>query len=136
KYDSATWAKFNNIRFQLIKALHEDGQGLLLGSDAPQVFNVPGFAIHHEIRGMINAGLTPLDVIQTGTINPAEFFDGAYGQVKEGLEADLILLENNPLEDIENLKNPVGVMARGQWMDRETINQKLQEIAKIYSTNQ
>ena len=136
KYDSATWAKFNDIRFQLIKALHEDGQGLLLGSDAPQVFNVPGFAIHHEIRGMINAGLTPLDVIQTGTINPAEFFDGSFGQVKEGLDADLILLEANPLEDIENLKNPLGIMARGQWMDREAIDQKLQEIAKEYSTSQ
>jgi len=135
-YDSAKWERFNQIRFQLIKALHEDGQGLLLGSDAPQVFNVPGFSIHHELEGMIQAGLTPLEAIQTGTINPAEFFEGTYGEIKTGLDADLILLENNPLEDITHLKNPLGVMARGQWMDRATINKKLKEIAKVYSTQQ
>lgn len=135
-YDSATWAAFNEIRFQLIRALHEEGQGLLLGSDAPQVFNVPGFSIHHELRGMINAGLNPLEAIQTGTINPAIFFNEAFGQVKEGYDADLILLEENPLEDLEHLKNPVGIMARGQWMDRATIDEKLKEIAKVYSTEQ
>jgi len=136
EYDSSTWAKFNAIRFQLIKALHEEGQGLLLGSDAPQVFNVPGFSIHHELDGMINAGLKPLEAIQTGTINPATFFDESFGEVKEGYYADLILLDDNPLENIDNLKNPVGIMARGQWMDRATIDEKLKEIAKVYSTEQ
>lgn len=133
-YDSITWKKFNTIRYQLIKALHENGQGLLLGSDAPQVFNVPGFSIHHELEGMIQAGLTPLEAIQIGTINPARFFNGNFGQIKKGLDADLILLENNPLEDIKNLQNPLGVMARGQWMDRNTIDKKLKEIAKLYSS--
>ncbi|MEX2591229.1 MAG: amidohydrolase family protein [Anditalea sp.] len=134
-YDSATWVKFNEIRSQLIKALHDEGQGLLLGSDAPQVFNVPGFSIHHELKGMINAGLSPLEAIQIGTINPARFFEGSFGEIKAGLDADLILLERNPLDNIENLKNPIGVMARGQWMDRNMIDKKLKEIAKVYSTN-
>lgn len=135
-YDSATWVKFNEIRYKLIKALHDDGQGLLLGSDAPQVFNVPGFSIHHELQGMIDAGLSPLEAIQTGTINPAKFFEGPFGEIRAGLDADLILLENNPLENIGNLKNPLGVMARGQWMDRATIDKKLKEIAKVYSSTQ
>lgn len=135
-YDSATWAKFNDIRLQLIRALHENGQGLLLGSDAPQVFNVPGFSIHHELKGMIQAGLTPLEAIQIGTLNPGRFFNAPFGEVKKDMDADLILLENNPVENIENLKNPLGVMARGQWMDRETIDLKLKEIAKVYSSNQ
>ncbi len=135
KYDSATFTRFNDIRFQLIKALHEDGHGLLLGSDAPQVFNVPGFSIHHELRGMINAGLSPLDVIQTGTVNPGIFHQEQFGEVKEGFEADLILLENNPLDDIDNLKNPLGVMARGQWLDREMIAGRLKEIADAHSSN-
>lgn len=135
QYDSAKFARFNNIRFQLIKALHEDGQGLLLGSDAPQVFNVPGFSIHHELRGMINAGLSPLEAIQTGTVNPGIFHQEKFGEVKEGFDADLILLENNPLENIDNLKNPLGVMARGQWLDREMITGRLKEIADAYSSN-
>lgn len=135
-YDSATWAKFNNIRFQFLRRLQDEGQGLLLGSDAPQVFNVPGFSIHHEIDGMVRAGLTPLEIIQTGTINPAEFFGGAYGEVKEGLEADLILLDENPLDNVGNLRSPVGVMARGQWMDRTEIDNKLKEISQKYSSDQ
>ncbi|WP_436517687.1 amidohydrolase family protein [Ekhidna sp. To15] len=123
---------FTDIRHELIKKLHANGHGLLLGSDAPQVFNVPGFSIHHELNGIIEAGLTPLEAIQTGTINPAIFFEmeGEFGEVKEGASADLILLNNNPLEDIKNLKNPEGVMVRGRWLDRIMIDAKLAEIAE------
>ncbi|GAB2987843.1 amidohydrolase family protein [Cyclobacterium sediminis] len=129
-FDEAKWKQFNQIRYQLIKALHEDGQGLLLGSDAPQVFNVPGFSIHHEMKGMLAAGLRPLEILQTGTINPAVFFDGNFGSIEEGLEADLVLLRKNPLEDLSHMKNPLGVMARGQWISEEMIKEKLKQIAK------
>src|SRR5690606_36700798 len=74
QYDSARFAKFTDIRYRLIRALHKDGQGLLFGSDAPQVFHVPGFSIHHKMEGIIYAGLTPLDAIQTGFLNPASFY--------------------------------------------------------------
>jgi hypothetical protein len=131
-YDPDQWQRYNQIRYQLIKALHDNGQGLLLGSDAPQVFNVPGFSIHHELKGMLDAGLTPLEALQIGTINPATFFEGNFGQIKEGMEADLILMDKNPLEDLNNLKNPAGVMARGQWLDNELIKQKLADIAASY----
>ena len=130
-YDSAQWARFNDIRNQLMYQLHQSGQGLLLGSDAPQVFNVPGFSIHHELQAMLRAGLTPLEALQIGTLNPARFFgqEGAFGEITEGASADLILLDANPLEDLGNLKNPVGVMARGQWLSREDIDTRLAEIA-------
>jgi hypothetical protein len=131
-YDPEKWERFNQLRYSLIRSLHENGQGLLLGSDAPQVFNVPGFSIHHELQGMLEAGLSPLEAIQIGSINPATFFDGNFGQVKEGMEADLILVDNNPLENIENLRNPAGVMARGQWIDRETIQERLHDIEQKY----
>ncbi|WP_420317807.1 amidohydrolase family protein [Ekhidna sp.] len=123
---------FTDIRQQMIKALHENGHGLLLGSDAPQVFNVPGFSIHHELKSVVDAGISPLEAIQTGTINPAKFFgmEGKFGEVIEGASADLILLDQNPLEDLKNLRNPVGVMVRGQWLDKATIDQRLAEIAE------
>src|SRR5690606_11241370 len=73
---------------------------------------------------------------QTGTINPASFYGEKFGQIKEGYEADFILLESNPFENIENLKKPWGVMARGKWLDRATINSRLQQIAANYATNQ
>lgn len=132
KYNADQWGRFNEIRNKLIYELQQSSPGLLLGSDAPQVFNVPGFSIHHELQGMLNAGLTPLEAIQIGTINPAVFFGqkGEYGEVVAGASADLILLAANPLDDLNNLKNPDGVMVRGKWLSREDIDKKLAKIAK------
>ncbi|WPP50383.1 amidohydrolase family protein [Catalinimonas niigatensis] len=131
-YNASQWEEFNAIRKEMIRQLHENGQGLLLGSDAPQVFNVPGFSIHHELNGMLQSGLSPLEAIQIGTINPAVFFDmeGEFGEVTEGASADLILLNGNPLESLEAIKNPAGVMVRGQWLSREAMDTRLEEIAQ------
>lgn len=130
-FNESQWNDFDAIRKQLIFELHENGQGLLLGSDAPQLFNVPGFSIHHEIKGMKDAGLGNIDIIRTGTINPALFFgmENTFGQVREGLEADLLLLEENPLEDLSELRKLEGVMVRGNWLGKKDIDQRLHQIA-------
>jgi cytosine/adenosine deaminase-related metal-dependent hydrolase len=120
------------IRRELLKALHDGGALIALGSDAPQFFNVPGFSIHHEMRMMVDAGLTPYEVLVTGTINPAIYFGTPeeFGTVEVNRRADLILLEANPLEDIANVKQRAGVMVRGEWMPEEEIQQRLAEIAE------
>ena len=130
-FDPAQWETFIGIRRQLIKALSEGGHGMLLGSDAPQLFNVPGFSIHHEIEAMSKAGMTPLEILQSGTVNPARFFgmEEVFGQVKEGLAADLLLVNGNPLEDLEALREPYGVLVAGQWLPRELIDARLEDIA-------
>lgn len=130
-FTASQWKQFDTIRKQLIKKLQDGGHRMLLGSDAPQVFNVPGFSIHREIDGLQAAGLTPLEIIQSGTINPATFFDkvDVFGQVKEGLEADLILLNANPLDDIDHLQNLAGVFRHGLWIPKATINKRLAGIA-------
>lgn len=130
-FDKEQWGKFITIRRQLIKALQKDGHGILLGSDAPQLFNVPGFSIHHEMAGMLRAGMTPLEILQSGTINPAVFFnkEDSFGQIKEGLDADLLLVNSNPLNDIGALKKLTGVMLQGKWLDKKTIDKKLNVIA-------
>jgi imidazolonepropionase-like amidohydrolase len=122
------------LRRELVKALHDGGAGLLLGSDAPQVFNVPGFSLHREIASMIAAGLTPYEVLRTGTANPAKFFDAEqeFGTIREGLAADLLLVSGNPLESPELLARPQGVMLRGHWLDRAAIDQRLEGIAARY----
>ncbi|QBA64477.1 amidohydrolase family protein [Muriicola soli] len=130
-FNEEQWKEFHQIRQQLLRALNEGGHGMLLGSDAPQLFNVPGFSIHHEIAGMEAAGMSSLDILQSGTINPSIFFgeEDSFGQVKEGLSADLLLVRTNPLEDIQALKQLSGVMVRGKWLDRKTIDKKLKVIA-------
>lgn len=131
-FTETQWQRFDAIRKQLIKKLQDNGQGILLGSDAPQLFNVPGFSIQHEIAGMLGAGMTPLEIIQAGTINPATFFEAEneYGQVKEGLAADLILLNSNPLENLSALKENAGVFVKGQYLSKEMIAEKLKVIAE------
>ena len=96
----------------------------MLGSDTPLFFNVPGFALHDEIDSPLAAGLTPYEVLQTGTVNPAVFLEAQteFGRIAPGLSADLLLVEENPTADMGTLRRPLGVMLRGQWLDRETID--------------
>jgi len=113
------------IRRRIILALHEAGAGLLLGSDAPQIFNVPGFSLHHELGFLVAAGLTPFEALQTGTTAAAEFLGTNTGVVAIGKEADLVLLDANPLIDIENSRRVHGVMLRGDWFPHSKIEDRL-----------
>jgi len=125
---------FVEQRKSLIKALHDAGAGLLLGSDAPQIFNVPGFSIHHEIEIMEAAGLSPFQILETATTHPAQFFDQAsdWGKVKEGMRAELVLLRGNPLQNLDHLRDPKGVMTQNYWLDEENIRTGLREIEERY----
>ncbi|MCH8301447.1 MAG: amidohydrolase family protein [Proteobacteria bacterium] len=131
-YKPDTAARAVALRQQLILALHHSGAGLLLGSDSPQIFNVPGFAIHRELEYLVDAGLTPYEALQTGTTNPAEFFGrpGVLGVVKTGAVADLILLDANPLDDITNTRRIHGVMVRGRWLPRSELDGLLDRLAR------
>jgi imidazolonepropionase-like amidohydrolase len=131
-YDPQRATALVNLRRELVKALHDGGARLLLGSDAPQVFNVPGFSLHREIASMHGAGLSAYEVLRTGTALPAEFFGATqeFGTVRTGLAADLLLVEGNPLEDLSRLARPAGVMVRGRWLDRATLDARLAAIAE------
>lgn len=130
-YDADRARRFIALRGRVIRALHDAGAGLVLGSDAPQVMNVPGFSAHRELETLVAAGLTPYQALVTGTRNVALYFGTAdrVGTVEPGKVADLVLLEGNPLADIANTKRIRGVMARGVWVPREELDQRLAEIA-------
>ncbi|MBX3705535.1 MAG: amidohydrolase family protein [Pseudomonadales bacterium] len=124
-------ARFVAVRRALIRALHDAGAGLLLGSDAPQIFNVPGFSIHEELRLLVAAGLAPYEALRTGTVNVAAFLGAPddFGQVATGHRADLILLEADPLVDVANVERRVGVMVGGHWLPAATLDERLNELA-------
>lgn len=136
-FDTSQWEKFISIRKQLLKNLQDNGHGILLGSDAPQLYNVPGFSIHHEIAGMERAGLTPLEILQSGTINPARYLEltDEFGDLKEGLAADMVVLDANPLENLENLKQITAVIVQGKVIDKQAIDTKLASIADHAAQN-
>lgn len=119
------------LRQEILMALHQGGAPIVLGSDAPQFFNVPGFSIHHELAMMVAAGMTPYEVLVTGTRNAALYFDAAddFGLVTPGHRADLILLDANPLQDIGAVQQRAGVMVRGKWFSESEIQSRLEEIA-------
>ena len=118
-------ARAIDIRRKLILALHRAGAGLLLGSDAPQVFNVPGFSLHHELGLLVAAGLTPFEALQTGTTAVARFLGINTGSVEIGRDADLVLLDANPLDDISHARRVHGVMLRGGWHSRRDLEERL-----------
>jgi imidazolonepropionase-like amidohydrolase len=133
-------AMYLSLRRTLLKTLADSGAKLLMGTDSPQMFNVPGFALHREIEVMQEAGLTPWQVLQSGTRNVAEYaardlrLDGKFGTVAVGNRADLILLDANPLTDARNVAKRAGVMVRGRWLPASELDRMLAEMAARHST--
>ncbi len=126
--------KYIDLRNAILKEMENQEVGLLLGSDAPQISNVPGYSIHHEIDAMLEAGVSPFAVLESGTANPARFFDqeGTFGTVVEGADADLLLLNSNPLEDPKVLRQHEGVMVQGKWLSRAWLDEELTKIENKY----
>ena len=104
------------LRRTILKALHDDGANIALGTDSPQIFSVPGFAIHHEMGLYVDIGMTPYDVLEIWTRRPAEYFNATddFGTVAVGQRADLIVLTANPLENVADAARRAGVMLNGR----------------------
>lgn len=122
-------------RQKILAEMYEQDVKILMGTDAPQLFSVPGFSIHRELPYMSEAGMTRLDIIRSGTQMVGKYFsnEDTFGLIEEGQRADLILLEGNPLEDLSYLKDHSGVMVQGRWYSRDMIDQKLTEIETMYN---
>lgn len=119
------------LRQKFILEANKAGVTILLGSDGPQVFNVPGFSVHHELRMLVESGLTPYEALKTGTVNVAEFYHAPdRGKVKPGFVADLVLLGADPLKDITNSSAIEGVFLNGRWMDKAMIDGTLKSLEK------
>jgi imidazolonepropionase-like amidohydrolase len=127
--------KFLGLRDKVLKALAGGGAKIMMGSDAPQLFSVPGFSLHREMQAMLRAGLTPYQILESGTRNPAIYLNAQneFGTVEVGKRADLILVEANPLKDIANLSRRAGVMLGGKWIPETEIQRMLNELAATYT---
>ena len=128
------WA---NNRLKVLKALSDGGAGILMGTDSPQIFSVPGFSLHREMQAMAEAGLSPYEILVSGTRAGGEYFrrSDTFGTVAVGRRADLILLNTNPLDDVGNVTDRAGVMVRGRWFSEGYIQERLDEIARRFAAN-
>ncbi len=126
--------RYLDLRNRMTKALADAGAGLLIGPDSPQMFLVPGFATHREIRSFVEAGLSPYQALVAATRGPADYLRQAeqFGTVAAGRRADLLLLHGNPLADISQLEKRAGLMLRGRWFDAAQLRGMLDDVAALY----
>jgi imidazolonepropionase-like amidohydrolase len=131
QYNEEELRKFVQLRRDLILECQKNGVGLLLGCDAPQIFNVPGFSTHNELEYLVLSGLSPYEALLTGTRNVAAYLGhNDAGVIREGAVSDLILLDANPLDDIRNTRKIAGVMIGNQWMNKSYIDAELKKLVK------
>jgi imidazolonepropionase-like amidohydrolase len=122
--------KFNPI----INALNQAGVGLLAGTDFTFKSNGmrPGFDLHEELALLVEAGMTPMQALQTATVNPAKFLGKSktHGTIEKGKIADLVLLEADPLENIKNTQRIDAVVVNGKYLPRETLQKTITDVER------
>lgn len=123
--------KIAAARRQAFSALHGAGATILMGTDSPQMFSVPGFSLRRETQMMAECGMTPLEVLQSGTIAVHSYLEPnePFG-AEPGARADFVLLRGNPLERADALFEIESVIHGGQVLTREEIETGLAAIAK------
>ena len=136
--DSAeTGELMSSTRLELLGMLHDAGARILMGTDSPQMFNVPGFSLHREMEVMA-AAMSPFEVLRSGTKNVADYVvetlgqPGDFGSVAVGNRADLLLLEADPRADVGNVAQRAGVFVAGTWLSAEDIDRRLAAQAEKY----
>jgi hypothetical protein len=114
----ATYRDAYDLQLRLTKLLDDAGVKLLAGSDScGAVWEVPGYSLHQEFDELARAGLAPLRVLQTVTLDAAEFLGrtSTLGTVEPGKQADLVLLDANPVESVQHLHGLAGVVRAGRY---------------------
>ena len=111
----------------MVKYMNLNGIKFMAGTDVPIGYLLPGLSLHQELIELNNSGLSSREVIQSATINPAKYFNmnDSLGKVKIGYIADLIILDNNPLENIENTLSINAVIKDGKYLGREYLDSLL-----------
>ena len=120
---------------RVVGSLHRAGVPVFMGSDTGGCwYLIPGIASHAELQILVNSGLSPFEVIRSATVVPAAFLneDKEFGTVEVGKRADLLMVSRNPLENIDCLKRPLGVMVRGEWFSKKQLDTMLEKIAQSH----
>ncbi|MGB0036766.1 MAG: amidohydrolase family protein, partial [Candidatus Acidiferrales bacterium] len=123
---AAWWQRqFENDR-KLTGEMHRAGVRMLAGSDSLDRYVFVGTSLHDELRLLVEAGLTPLEALQTATRNPADFLGSRdFGAIVPGRRADLVLLDADPLRDIANTRKISAVVLGGKYFSREDLDTML-----------
>ncbi len=130
----ATLQKYYELQKHVSKLMSDAGVKILAGSDVSGIWLVAGFSLHQEFHELSAAGLSPLQVLQSTTRNAAEFLSrqATMGSVTEGKNADLVLLDANPIPDAGNLDKIWGVVLHGKYLSKVDLEQMKSNVALAY----
>ena len=130
---AATVKRRADWEMQLVRRMNEEHVGLIAGTDVSTPWTVPGAALHEELSALVEAGLPPFDALRTATLNPARYFEktGEFGAVAQGMIADLVLIDGDPLADIRNTRRISAVVANGRYFDRATLDAMLATVERL-----
>ena len=109
----------------ITREYHRDGVSILGGTDAGgPPFVIPGFDLHNELAALVDAGFTPMEALQSVTLDAAQFLGRTddFGTVANGKSADFVLLDANPLDDIHNTQKIRAVVVQGKYLDRAALD--------------
>jgi imidazolonepropionase-like amidohydrolase len=106
-----------------LRRIWDAGIDIVMGTDAGNIGTLHGPSIHREMRLMAEAGLTPLEVLKSATVNGARALGlaGKAGEVQAGMLADLVILDADPLADVGNLEKVHRVIKGGVVYDPEEL---------------
>lgn len=126
-----------NKQLKLTDIMHSSGVQLVAGTDTIGIYIVPGFSLHEELALLVKAGLTPIEALQAATINPAEYLgiQDLLGTIEENKIADLVLLDANPLENINNTQKINAVIINGKFFSRTDLDKMLAQVEMAASKN-
>jgi imidazolonepropionase-like amidohydrolase len=114
----------------VVAQMESSGVPILAGTDSAAPYVIPGFALHEELALLVKAGLSPMQALQAGTKNLGDFLGktATQGTIEAGKNADLLLLDGDPLEDIRNTRQIRAVILRGRLLDRSTLDKFLSSV--------
>ncbi len=121
-----------DFHVQLVKVFKEAGIPMVAGTDAGTSGIVWGYSLHDELELLVDAGLTTEEALVSATRLPATWLeiDDKIGTIEIGKFADLVLLDKNPIENIENTRKISGVFVNGKWISKEKIDTMLSDLAE------
>ena len=123
-----TYAELYTLALRTVGQAYAADVKLLTGSDTFDTYVFPGFSAHDELENLVTAGLPPSAALKTATIDAAIFsgLQDQFGSIEVRKAADMLLLAANPLRDIRNTREIVGLFFNGQFFDRSALDNLLQ----------
>lgn len=122
---------FDKFQRPFTKVFHDHGGQLMTGTDSLFPRLVPGFALHQELHELVDVGLTPYEALRSSTTVPYEYLGEAAeaGTIAVGKRTDLLLVADNPLDDVAAASRIKGVLMRGRWIGKAEIDRRMRKIA-------